>query len=407
MSPDPRTVMHIDMNAFFASVEQAADPRLRGKPVVVSGPNKRTVIVTASYEARKLGIKTGMLPHEARRICPDLIVVAGDNRKYTSASTRIVSIVAEYAPLFEVYSIDELFAEISRLDPASHRRLAMTIKSRIKDELNLTCSIGIAPNKLLAKLASDMQKPDGLVVIAADDVERIMEHLPIEELCGIGSKMKKHLNAMGIRSCGELGRAPVSLLRRRFGILGERLHLMGLGVDSSPVVPAEEAPPAKSVGHSMTLEKDISSRDAVRKYLLQLSEMVGRRMRADGLAGRTVTLVVRYADFFTFGKRRTMKEPIDDSAKICHAALAIADGIRFEKPVRLLGVIVSGLVATPQQMPLFEQDAGARRLIEAVDSVNNRYGKYTLTKALLLERSQHKGVISPAWRPDGIHRIEF
>jgi len=399
--------MHIDMNAFFASVEQAADPRLRGKPVAVSGPNKRTVIVTASYEARKFGVRTGMRPSEAKKACPQVIIVAGDSRKYTAASTRIVAIVKEHAPLLEVFSIDELFADISKHDPAALRDLALTIKTRIKDGLNLTCSAGIAPNKLLAKLASDMQKPDGLVIIPPDDVERTMEHLPVEELCGIGPRMKKHLHTLGIRTCGELGRAPVSLLSRRFGVIGERLHLMGRGIDHSPVVPAEEAPPAKSVGHSMTLERDITAHDDVKKHLLQLAEMVGRRLRKDNLSGRTVTLVVRYADFFTFGKRQTLTEHINDSEKIYQAVLKILGGITLTKPVRLLGVIVSGLVATPQQIPLLEDDIKAQHLTEAIDAINGRYGDFTLTRALLLERSRHKGVISPAWRPDGVHRIEF
>lgn len=411
------TIMHIDMNAFFASVEQAADPRLRGRPIAVSGPNKRTVIVTASYEARKFGVRTGMIASEAKKVCPQVIIVSGDSRKYTAASTRIVAIVREYAPLLEVFSIDELFADISRSHPLSQpsplkgegtaRELALTIKSRIKSGLNLTCSIGIAPNKLLAKLASDMQKPDGLVIIAPDDVQHVLEHLPVEELCGIGPRMKKHLHALGIRTCGELGRAPVSLLRRRFGIIGEKLHLMGRGIDHSPVVPAEEAPPAKSVGHSMTLERDITTEGDIKKYILQLSEMVGRRLRKDNLSGRTVTLVVRYADFFTFGKRQTLADHINDSEKIYQAALKILGGIRIEKPVRLLGIVVSGLVATPQQIPLLEEDVRAHHLSEAIDAINGRYGNFTLTRALLLERSRHKGVISPAWRPDGIHRIEF
>jgi DNA polymerase-4 len=409
--------MHVDMNAFFASVEQAADPRLRGKPVAVSGPNKRTVIVTASYEARKFGVRTGMVSSEAKQVCPNVIIIPGDNRKYTAASTRIVTIVREYAPLLEVFSIDELFADISRCRPFSQptpferegmaREFAAQIKSRIKKELQLTCSIGIAPNKLLAKLASDIQKPDGLVIIAPDDVEQTMEHLPVEELCGIGSRTKERLRALGITTCGELGRAPVSMLRRRFGIIGEKLRLMGRGIDRSPVVPAEEAPPAKSVGHSMTLENDITSPEAVKKCILQLTEMVGQRMRKDGLSGRTVTLIVRYADFFTFSRRHTIGNPVRDSEKIYQTALKILATVRLAKPVRLLGIIVSGLVETPQQDLLFADDAASQRLTEAVDTVNCRYGNFTLTRALLLERSRHKNVISPAWRPDRVHRVDF
>ena len=259
-----RTIVHIDQNAFFASVEQQCNPKLRGKPIAVIGSG-RTVVTTASYEARAFGVKTGMNTWEARQKCPHLIFVVGDNRKYTHTSSGIVRIFLEYTPLVEVFSIDEAFLDVtgSLRMFGSAERIAGLIKEEIRRQFGLTCSIGIAPNKLLAKLASEMQKPDGLTVILPEDVSRTLERVPIEDLCGIGSRTHKQLALYGIQTCGDLGRFPVDILRRKFGIIGERLHCMGLGIDDSPVVPVEETEEVKSVGHSMTLERDIKERKGI------------------------------------------------------------------------------------------------------------------------------------------------
>ncbi|MEE8185188.1 MAG: DNA polymerase IV, partial [Thermodesulfobacteriota bacterium] len=247
-----RTIMHIDMNAFFASVEQRCNPALRGRAIAVIGSAKRTVVTTASYEARRYGVKTGMNRYEAERVCPGLIFVIGDNRKYIDTSIRILDILKEFSPMLEVYSIDEAFIDITGsiglFGPP--RLIAKTIKKRIKEGFGLTCSIGIAPNKLLAKLASNMEKPDGLVKIEEGDIPGLLEDLPVGDLWGIGRKLTIYLKEMGVETCGQLGRCPVSLLRRRFGIIGERMRFMGRGVDDSPVIPIGEEEEAKSVGHS-------------------------------------------------------------------------------------------------------------------------------------------------------------
>jgi DNA polymerase-4 len=320
-----RTVLHLDMNSFFASVEQAANPALKGKPVVVTGSEQRTVILTASYEARKFGIKTGMLLFEARQRCPSLILVPADNRKYTDTSTRIMKMLLEYTPLVETFSIDEAFFDVtgSLALFGSAEQIAYQLKARIKFQFDLTCSIGIAPNKLLAKLASEMQKPDGLTVITPERVSTVLESVPIGDLCGIGKKMERHLHLLGIRTCGQLGRYPVEVLRRKFGVIGERLHLMGQGIDDSPVVPDAEAEEVKSVGHSMTLRRDITERDDILRFLLQLSEMVGRRARRYGVAGRTVHVVVRFADFTTIGRQETFPRSMNQSEDIYRAAVQV------------------------------------------------------------------------------------
>jgi len=407
-----RTIMHLDMNAFFASVEQQSNPELRGKPIAVIGSG-RTVVTTASYEARAFGVKTGMNTWQARQQCPQIIFVVGNNRKYTHTSTRIIEMLREYTPLVEVFSIDEAFLDITGSLGlfGSAERIAYLLKARIRQRFGLTCSVGIAPNKLLAKLASEMQKPDGLTVIEPGRVQQVLERLPIKELCGIGRKTERQLNLLGIQTCGELGRYPVEILRKRFGIVGDHLSRMGRGIDDAPVIPAEQAEEVKSVGHSMTLEQDIEERDEILRFLLQLSEMVGRRARRYGVRGKTVTLSIRYADFDTWvGRQETLPSPINRSADIYRAAVAILDTLVLTQPVRLLGVKISNLRHEGDQLPLFEEERKKSRLVSAMDEVNNRFGDFKVSFASLLDEKpgREKGslVISPAWRPDGIRNVE-
>lgn len=410
---DQRIIMHIDMNAFFASVEQQNNPALRGKPIVVIGSAKRTVITTASYEARAFGVKTGMNVWQARQKCPQLILVVGDNRKYTWTSAQIFRMMLQFTPLVEVFSIDEAFLDVTGSMGlfGTPERIAFLLKAQIRHRFGITCSIGIAPNKLLAKLASEMKKPDGLTVIPPDAVSRVLETIPAKDLCGIGSKTARQLDLYGIRTCGDLGRFPVEFLKKRFGIIGERLHRMGKGIDDSPVIPAEETEEVKSVGHSMTLEKDIEERKEILKFLLQLSEMVGRRARRYNVRGKTVTLSIRYADFDTWvGKQETLREYINRSDEIYKAVVAILDSLVLPQPVRLLGVRLSNLRYGSNQLPLFPEERKRLQLVNALDEVNDRFGDFTVTFASLLDgnKAKEKGshVISPAWRPAGIRNID-
>ncbi|MBI5695856.1 MAG: DNA polymerase IV [Nitrospirae bacterium] len=404
-----RVILHIDMNAFFASVEQVANPKLRGKPIVVVGASHRTVITTASYEARAFGVKTGMTVPEAKKACPHVILVIGDNRKYTTASTRIMGIFGRYTPLVEVFSIDEAFLDVTHscLLFGRGEEIARRIKADIKREVGLTCSVGVAPNKLLAKLASDMQKPDGLTVIPPERVSEVMETLPASELCGIGPGLTASLAALGIKTCGQLGRFSASALRTRFGIIGERLRLMGMGVDDSLVSPSDEEDEAKSVGHSMTLTRDTGDKDELSAHLLHLSEKVGRRMRRNNYLGDTVTLTIRYADFRTFSQSMRFKKPINDGMAIFLSAMKLFTPLRLAMKVRLVGVSVSGLVCDPMQVSLFAEDRKRAAVTEAMDMVNDRYGEFTVTWGTLLSRYNHKDVIAPAWRPTGVKRVEY
>ena len=407
-----RTILHIDMNAFFASVEQQADPELRGKPIAVVGGGGRTVITTSSYEARAKGVKTGMAIWEGKRTCPELIIVVGDNKKYTHTSTMINGIFRDYTPEVEAFSIDESWLDVTHSLSifGSAVNIAYQIKARIRDSFGITCSIGIAPNKLLAKLASDMQKPDGLTVIEPEDVARILERLPIKELCGIGKKMERHINMMSIYTCGELGRCDEARLTRKFGIIGKRLKEMGQGIDNSPVVQYGEEDDVKSVGHSSTLERDISDPAEIRRFLLQLSEMVGSRARRYGVSGKTIHLYVRYADFFSsWGKQTTLKSYINLSDEIYKAALGILETVELEQPVRLLGVSLSNLKHQAEQLPLFEDERKKLFATQAMDKVNDKYGGRVVTYGSLLPGKATAGnhVIPPSWRPDGIKNIDM
>ncbi len=406
-----RTILHIDQNAFFASVEQQANPELLGKPIAVVGAAHRTVITTASYEARAFGVRTGMAIWEGKRACPDLIIVRGDNRKYTYTSGKIVEMMRQYTPLVEPFSIDEAFMDVTYSLKlfGSAETIAYQLKASIKHSFGITCSVGIAPNKLLAKLASDMQKPDGLTVITPDRVRDVLEQMPVGELCGVGKKLQKQLLLYcNITTCGELGRCDEALLVKRFGIIGSTLRKMGQGIDDSPVVPMEDEEQVKSVGHSMTLPRDIEDRDQILKRLLQLSEMVGRRARKHGLAGKTISVYVRLGDFFSnFQKQTTINRHINLSDDIYQAAVKLYDCLKVDQPVRLLGISLSHLREGEDGQPaLFEDNRKKEQLTKAMDDINNRLGDFKVTFGSLLD-AQEKGsyVISPAWRPTGVRKV--
>ncbi|MBN2223215.1 MAG: DNA polymerase IV [Deltaproteobacteria bacterium] len=403
-----RTILHIDMDAFFASIEQAVNPALVGKPIAVIGSKKRTVIVTSSYEARKKGVKTGMTAGEGMRACPDLILVPGNNRRYIDASVRILAIMRDYSPDVEVFSIDEAFVDVTgslRLFGGAER-IAREIKRRISEDLNITCSVGVAPNKLVAKLVSGLKKPDGLTIVTQDEVGPLMDGMPIEEICGIGSRLGKVLKGLGIVTCGDLGRYPVSVLKGKFGVTGERLHYMALGVDETPIVPIGQEDAAKSIGHSMTFPYDVDDQQGMHRYLLLLSAKVGRRVRKAHCSGRTIYLYVRFSDFTGLGRRHTLPKPIRLDLDIYHAAADVLSTIEIPLPVRLLGVSMTNLVYSGSQLPLLSGERREFLLAHAVDDIKDRYGDDILSQAEASDWSQEAGVISPAWRPQGTRRVD-
>lgn len=396
------------MDAFFASVEQQANPRLRGKPVAVIGSGGRTVVTTRSYEARAFGVKTGMNIYEARKLCPHLILVVGDNEKYTHTCRELSVLYNRYTPDIEIYSIDEAFLDVTTTHHLFGGPVAIgaSIKKEVKDQFGINCTVGIAPNILMAKLASDIAKPDGLKWIKPEETETVLKDLPVGELWGIGSATTERLEQFGIRTCGELGKAPVSLLRNKFGIMGETLKHMGLGRCDRPLIVREGNP--KSIGHSMTLPEDISDREAITSELLKLSSMVGRRARTYGFAGKKITLTVRYADFKTFTKQAALQAYSNGTHEIYHAARDILDSIRLADKVRLLGVSLSELLQdNGGQLALFHDDAKEKSILKAVDRLNDKFGDFTVTWASYLKTMEPPGVISPAWRPSGVRHIDI
>jgi len=378
-----RLVLHIDMDAFFISVEQRDNPALLGKPAAVCGSLSRSVVTSATYEARPYGIRTGMSTQEAKRRCPPLILVAGNHSKYTKTSARIFTILKKYTPMVEVASIDEAYLDVTQslLLFQSPLHIAQSIKDQIRESEQLTCSIGVAPNKLLAKLGSGLKKPDGLVVIRKEDVEAILNDLPVSKLYGIGPKLTEALNSVGIFTCSQLGRFPISVLTKRFGAIGEGLHEMGLGLDDCPVVPFDQEEDAKSISHSVTLEEDTSDLNMLRKVLLQLSERVSRRMRKEGFYGKRIAVTVRYSDFFTFSKQKTLSKWMNSGNEIFQYASEIFKSVSHPKPIRLLGVGMSLLKKEWCQLDLFEKRGNKDNLLKAMDRVNERFGDWTLTWA--------------------------
>jgi DNA polymerase-4 len=343
-----RIILHVDMDAFFASVEQRERPWLSGKPVIVGGdPQKRHgVVSSASYPARKYGVKAGMPLFLARKLCPHAtFITATDMEKYSYISSQLVEIFYHFTPVVEPFSIDEAFLDITgcqRLFGTPYQ-LAEKLKNEIKNEVALSCSVGIAPNKLLAKLASSLNKPDGLAIVSKDKVKNTLYPLEVGKLWGIGEKTGKVLSKFGIRTLGDLASFPVEVLKNEFGKVGEWLHLMANGVDDSSVL--VKPPLEKSMGHAHTLPRDTNDPDEISSVLLSLSGMVARRLRQKRFQGRTVTLKLRYSDFVTLTRSETIPQPTDSEHKIYQVAEGLVSYRDLSiRKARLLGVSVSNLV---------------------------------------------------------------
>ena len=397
-----KTILHVDMNAFFASVEQKANPRLQGKPILVCGnPDGRTVVASASYEARKYGVRTAMTIPEAKKLCPHAILVRCDPAKYADVSTRLLSIYRCFTPLVESFSVDEAFLDLTGTERlwGSALEVAKNIKKEIKRKLGLFCSVGIASNKLLSKLASNLQKPDGLVCLKDEDVPSVLEELPVSELCGIGPRLTLELRNLGIETCGQLARFPIEILKRKFGKVGICLNLMGQGIGTDDILPYYESEPIKSIGHSVTLNKDEYSMERIERVVFQLSEQVATRLRSNGYKGRIVALTLRYPDFSTFSGQKTLPGFADDGQEISAHSLKILARLYDQRyGVRLLGVSVSNLIQDGIQLSLFSEEQRRERLLKVMDQINDRWGNFKITWARLANRARGGNVISPAWR---------
>jgi DNA polymerase-4 len=387
-----RAILHVDMDAFFASVEQRDDPGLRGKPVLVGGSGPRGVVAAASYEARVFGCRSAMPTAVALRLCPHAIVVRGRGAAYHEASDRVMAILESYSPLVQPLSIDEAFVDATgslRLfgDPVS---IAREIKRRVHESTRLTCSVGVGPSKFVAKVASDMDKPDGLTVISAARLRNVLWPLPATIIPGLGPASEARLRRLGARTIGELAALDADRLREVFGSYGERLHAFANGIDDRPVTPDRDA---KSVGHERTFGEDLRDPEHVRASLLAQVEDVARRLRRHTLRARTITLKIRYGDFETITRARTLDRSTDSTDAIWAVAQEVLDAwISREgfKPVRLIGVSASNF-GDETQLGLFTSDDQPTKLAQvdrATDAIVERFGKGAIRRAAAQPRER-------------------
>lgn len=384
-------IMHVDMNSYFATAEQQANPFLRGKAICIAGKSssERTVCAALSVEAKKFGLKSGVSVWEARQNCPSIIIVPADYSKYQFISRQVFTILEQFTPLIEIFSIDEAFLDLTDLvrNTEEAKEIAYRIKSEIRTKIGdyLSCSIGISHNKILAKLASEMQKPDGLTVINHDNLKEILQKTPVEDLCGIGPKLTRKLNLLGLKTLAQLGECDPTRLSRFLGANnGKCLHLWGQGIDNAPVTPYYEYPSEKSFGHSYTLPKNIFGVSETKQVLLKLAEKVGRRLRRAKVCGRTVHLFVRFFDFSGLSQQITVNDFINNGLKIYEIGLKIMRQNSLNKPIRALGISVTNIVKDkniPQS--LLAEDIEQEQLIKAADIINDRYGEFTLFRASL------------------------
>ncbi len=343
-----RVVIHIDMDAFFASVELKRRPELAGRPVVVGGsgdPASRGVVSAASYEARRYGIRSGTPLKRAARLCPEAVFLPVDFEAYERESERFMAILREYTDLVESFGLDEAFVElrVGRDEDPLERSVSVAreIKRRVREELGLSCSVGVAPNKLLAKLASGMRKPDGFFVIRKEEVTRVLRNMDVRRLWGVGPKTEKRLHFLGIRTIGDLAGVPLQHLVGNFGpVLGRMLHEHARGIDDSPVVPFHEP---GSMSREVTFERDTGDLYFIKETLYELTKDVVKRLREEGYRAGNVTIKVRYADFQTITRSSTFPSPTESMNDIWIKVLELLGRVDLAKKVRLVGVKVAGL----------------------------------------------------------------
>jgi DNA polymerase-4 len=338
-----KRILHIDMDAFFSAVEQRRRPELADKPVVVGGggdPTKRGVVSTASYEARKFGIHSAMPLRTAYKLCPHAIFLPVDYEEYSRVSKEVKAILREFSPIMEDVGIDEAFLDISSIDRPSEK-IAEEIKKRIRGETGLTCSIGIAPNKLLAKMASDMHKPDGFTLITEDDIRSRIWPLPVRKLWGVGPKTEAYLKEKGIQTVEDLASLSLDRLIEEFGqSYGSYLYEASRGIDESSLITHWEP---KSISRETTFQRDVDNWQALAKALVELTKEVVLHMKEEGYQGRTVTLKIRFNDFKTFTRAKTLSQHIDSEEEVRKAAFNCLSRVEIKKKVRLIGVRVGNL----------------------------------------------------------------
>ena len=369
-----RWVMHVDMDAFFASVEQLDNPELRGKPIIVGGQSCRGVVSTCSYVARKFGVHSAMPTVEARRLCPHAEFLPGRMWRYKEVSCEIMRIFGEEAPVVEQLSIDEAFLDVTGMERlcGDVRNIGWRIKERIKNEIGLTCSVGLAPNKFLAKMASDLQKPDGFTIITHEKARDFIAPLPVTKIFGIGSAARNTLLQYGIATIGQLAKADKRIVQKVFGKNADKVQLLAQGLDDRPVVP-ETTP--KSIGRETTFEKDLFTFDECKAAILELSGQTGFRLRKKGYSGRTVTLKVKFKDFKTITRSISSEGDISCDEEIFALAVKLLQGVSYQNGVRLLGVTVSNLQDGSCGTLGFEENTKLLQRNATIDNLKKRFGE--------------------------------
>ena len=398
-----RLILHVDMDAFYASIEVRDNPEYRGKPVVVgAAPDRRGVVAACSYEARRYGIRSAMPSREAFARCPEAIFLPVNMRRYQDVSRQLFRLLDTLTPRVEHVSIDEAFLDLTGCPPptgtqmsadgtATAVEIGRAVKARIGETLTLPVSVGVAPNKFLAKLASELAKPDGLREIRSEDAIGVLAPLPVTALWGVGGQTRERLQTIGIRTVGDLQKTPASVLRAALGFAAEYLTLLSQGLDDRPVEVDRET---KSIGRETTFDQDTADGELLHRTLGALAEDVARTLRSEGLRGKTVTLKLRYSNFHTLTRALTLPTPTDAGADVLRAAARLFERLgELPRPVRLIGVSVSALGhADVRQGTLFGDDDTGERVNQVMDAINERFGAGTLRPA--------REVDLPDWEQD-------
>lgn len=385
-----RWIMHVDMDAFFASVEQRDDPALQGKPVIVCGKSRRSVVATASYEARAFGVHSAMPLSQAKRLCPHGCFVAPRFEAYREASDAIHQVMLHYADAYEPISLDEAFLDISGMGSQypTLGSIGRAIKEEIRSAVHLTASVGIAPNKFLAKMASDMNKPDGLCIIPYGREREVLAPLPVRRLWGVGSVTEKKLLAAGFRTIANIQEAAQEKLSALLGNQGPLLKALSLGIDERPIISSRQV---KSIGDESTYEYDLTDRPTIDREIAIHSDIVAQRLRRHDLAARTISLKIRFASFKTIMRSLSLEEGTNLQETIDSACQTLLSRIPLTEGIRLIGVTASNLGAPLSIPSLFSDKEEKRaRAAKAMDSIQQKYGRKALRKGFWLEEPAGK-----------------
>jgi len=372
-----RKIIHVDMDAFFAQIEQRDNPQYKNKPLIVGGPLNRGVVSTASYEARKYGLHSGMPLYKAKKLCPDGIYVPVDMEKYLNESRKIREIFYKFTPLVEPVSCDEAFLDVTMCEKlfGNALEIAKKIKGAIYEKTNLTSSAGIGSNKFLAKLASNLGKPNGLTILenTPDMMEKI-KLLPVSNIWGVGRVTEENLIKMGIKTIGDVANTPLEFLRLKFGEMGEFMHKMANGIDNREVIPCSEP---KSIGREITLSEDISEAGKIKSILLSLSQKISSNLVREGYKGKTVTLKVRYSDFKGGSARITLNKYTDSIFEIYRTSFLLLKKFDLlRKKVRMIGISVSNLKSSCLiKSTLFDQKDKEGNITKAITEINSKFGE--------------------------------